>query len=108
MMKKAVVAGMILAVLTALLYISGIGCVWKTFLGVRCPGCGMTRAFFALLSGDLVGAFRMHAMFWSVPILFLYYLFDGKLFGKKAVDIAVLSVIALGFVANYLFNTNIV
>ena len=39
-------------VLTLLLYYSGIGCVWRYFLHIPCPGCGMTRASIMLLKGD--------------------------------------------------------
>ncbi len=32
------------------------GCFFKSTFGIDCPGCGMTRAFFALLKGDLMGS----------------------------------------------------
>ena len=32
------------------------GCFFKSTFGIDCPGCGMTRAFFALLRGDLMGS----------------------------------------------------
>lgn len=28
------------------------GCMFKSLFGIDCPGCGMTRAFFALIRGD--------------------------------------------------------
>jgi hypothetical protein len=31
-------------------------CMFKVLFGIDCPGCGMTRAFFALLRGDLAGS----------------------------------------------------
>lgn len=30
------------------------GCFFKSTLGIDCPGCGMTRAFFSLLKGNLM------------------------------------------------------
>ena len=41
-----------------LLYVTGIGCPIKFWTGVSCPGCGMTRAWLAALSGRVPG---MHA-----------------------------------------------
>lgn len=30
------------------------GCFFKSTFGIDCPGCGMTRAFFSLLKGNLM------------------------------------------------------
>lgn len=43
---------------------------WLT--GIPCPGCGMTRAFEALLHLDIAGAFYYHPLFWTVPPAVLY------------------------------------
>lgn len=53
--------------------ISGIGvCPLRTLFGLSCPGCGMSRAWWELLSGDLPGALRYHPLFWlPVPALLL-------------------------------------
>lgn len=40
----------------------GIGCVWDRFLGIYCPGCGGTRAVWALLQGDLLHALWYHPL----------------------------------------------
>ena len=44
----------LLSMLTAvlLLLLSGIGCPFRFFLGVSCPGCGMTRACLSLVSAS--------------------------------------------------------
>ena len=73
-------------------------CVYLTLFHVYCPGCGMTRAYSALLHLQIGQAFRCNFMFWSVPICWLYIMFDGKLFGQRLLDTAVLGVIAAGFV----------
>lgn len=31
-------------------------CLWRRILGVRCPGCGLTRAICRLVRGDPAGA----------------------------------------------------
>ena len=94
-------------VLTLLLYYSGIGCVWRYFLHIPCPGCGMTRASIMLLKGDFSGALKSHFMFPSVPILFIYIIFDGHIFKYKIIDIAVLSLISFGFILHWLMLLNI-
>jgi hypothetical protein len=35
-------------------------CFFKSHFGLECPGCGMQRAFIALLKGDLVQSLQFH------------------------------------------------
>lgn len=86
----------------ALLYLSGIGCVFRFFLGITCPGCGMTRALLAALRLDFASAWNYHPMFWSVPILYLFFLFEEKLFRCRLLRICILSLIGVGFAFNWL------
>lgn len=57
------------------------GCVFKRVTGVYCPGCGGTRAFFALLRLDLIKSFFYHpaVLYFSV----VYLVFMGKMFILK-------------------------
>lgn len=41
------------------------GCHFQRLTGCYCPGCGGTRAFFALLHGDLGAAWRMNPLLLS-------------------------------------------
>ena len=82
-------------------------CVYRLLFGVSCPGCGMTRAVFAALRLDFAAAFRHHWMFWSVPVGCLYFLFDGRLFGIRWLDRAILWAIAVGFLVNWALNPSI-
>ena len=43
-------------------------CVSRTMLGVECPGCGLTRSFVALSSGDFVESFRLHRVGWLIYV----------------------------------------
>lgn len=79
-----------------------VPCLFQTFLHIPCPGCGMTRAVKAALQLDLAAAFRYHPMFWSMPVLYLYYLFDNGLFRRKWLNRAVLLFIAAGFFLHWL------
>jgi hypothetical protein len=38
-------------------------CQFHRLTGLNCPGCGMTRALYALLHGDLLTALRDNALF---------------------------------------------
>lgn len=82
----------------------GIYCLFKKLFGIPCPGCGMTRAYLALLRFDIRGAFEMHPMFWSVPILLVFYLFDGRVFSKEWINVAVLVLIFAGFLVNWVLK----
>ena len=77
-------------------------CLWRSITGVICPGCGMSRAWLALLRLDLAGAFSLHPMFWSVPLLVLYVLYDGQLFRNKWVNYGLLGLILGGFAVSYI------
>ena len=80
------------------LWIAEIGCIFLKLTGVICPGCGMTRAVIALCKLDFKCAFSYHPLVLLLPLIFIYFLFDGKIFGKRT-DIAILITIALAFVA---------
>jgi hypothetical protein len=39
-------------------------CGSRALFGVECPGCGLTRSFVALASGDLAESIRLHRVGW--------------------------------------------
>lgn len=46
------------------------GCVFRSWTGFLCPGCGATRAVHALIHADPVTALRMNALFvLGMPVL---------------------------------------
>jgi len=53
-------------------------CPIKLIFGVDCPGCGMTRAYKALLRLDLKSAFSYHELF-PIPLIVVIY----QIFRKK-------------------------
>lgn len=79
------------------LVLAGKKCIFLTLFALPCPGCGIVRAMQSVLHLDFAAAFRYNAMFWSVPVLYLYFLFDGNLFRNRTVNKAVFIGIAVGF-----------
>ena len=57
-----------------------VPCLFRRVTGVICPGCGLSRAWLCAFRLNFVDAFHFHPLFWSVPILVLCVIFDGKLF----------------------------
>jgi hypothetical protein len=49
-----------------------IGCPFRFFLGICCPGCGMTRAMLALLHGDFALASYYHPLWWLAILIGFY------------------------------------
>ena len=57
---------------------TGITCVFLHFLGVPCPGCGMTRALLAILRLDFVAAIKYNPLIFCMPYVFAYIFLDFK------------------------------
>ncbi len=90
--------------LLAVFWAFELPCVYRYLFNITCPGCGMSRAFFSLMRLDFAAAFSYHRMFWSVPILYLYFLFDAKLFKNKILNYTVLGLVILGFIINWMMK----
>jgi len=101
--REKLIGTLVFILIVAFMYFSGIHCLIRTVFGIVCPGCGLTRAILAALRLDLAAAFGYNAMFWSVPLLYLYYLKDGRLLPKKWMDYTLLSLIAVGFLGNWIY-----
>lgn len=97
----------LLAVFAVLIFAAqklGISCIWLYVTKIPCPGCGITRACLAALRLDFAKAFSFNPMFWSVPVLLLYFFLDGRLFKSKAADIWLFCGICAGFLINWLIK----
>ena len=55
-------------------------CFYRNTIGIPCPGCGLSRAFTALLKGDILGALNYHPLFIVPIIIFLVMVFKNKSF----------------------------
>lgn len=81
-----------------------IGCVFRYFLGVPCPGCGMSRAWISLFSGDIPSAFRYHFMFFTAPLALLLIPYDWKPFRSDAGNTALYLLLGAGFLVRWILN----
>lgn len=61
-----------------------IPCIWNTIFDIKCPGCGLTRAFMHLLSLDFTAAWDSNPLIFIVfPGLSYYIIKDFIKFVKK-------------------------
>lgn len=90
------------AALVGIWYFCSLPCVLYALTGFPCPGCGMSRAWLAVLRLDLITAFRYHPMFWCVPVLVGLFIFDGQLLPGKSANNVLTGIIAAGVILTYL------
>ena len=57
-----------------------------------------------LVHGDFKAAFEYNYMFISLPIIFAYILFDGRIFKSKKIDYTILSIIMFGFLIHWILT----
>ena len=103
-LKDKIITTFAIIIIIAIMYISRVPCLFVKFFGFQCPGCGMTRAYISLLNLNIKQAFMFHPMFWSVPILFAMYLFDGKIFNAKWANTILAVLIFTGFFIVWFFR----
>lgn len=61
-------------------------CIFKKYLNINCPGCGLTRAFRSILSFDLITATKYNIL--SIPlficmIIFIFSIIKDIILGKE-------------------------
>lgn len=77
--SECITIGLVLVLYIIIGKIVGVTCPFKYFTGISCAGCGMTRAWGALLQMDVRQAFHYHPLFW-IPIVCLFaYIFKEKI-----------------------------
>ena len=75
----------------------GLPCWAVAIFGIPCPGCGMSRALFALLRLDVAGAFGWHMMVWSLPALLWALFTDGRIFRNRRINGCFWILVGAGF-----------
>lgn len=61
-------------------------CPIKLFLGIDCPGCGMTRALKSFVMLDFKAAFGYHPMIFVIIPEAVYYVFSRYIIKKQLSD----------------------
>lgn len=77
-------------------------CVFRYFFHAPCPGCGMRDALWALLRFDFAAAFSSHPMVWSLPLLPVLVLTNGKPTRYRLVNGLILGTVLCGFLVSYI------
>ena len=81
-----------------------IPCLFKSVFEFPCTACGMTRAWLSVFRLDFASAYSFNRMYWCIPILYLYIIFDGKLFKNQTVNNCLLVFIIGAMAVNYIFT----
>ena len=103
LLRKVLLGFGLLAYFTAAFYImkrTGIPCVFRHFLGIPCPGCGMTRAMYSLVSLDFQAAWQYNPLIFTMPYVVCYLFFEWK----HPVHKRILFFIGIAAIANWLIN----
>ena len=79
-------------------------CPVQLIFGIPCPGCGMTRAYLALLRLDFAAAFEYHPLFPIPAIAFVYHIFRRKIKLNKKIEIAFLILFLILFLVRWIFT----
>ncbi|MCR5640784.1 MAG: DUF2752 domain-containing protein [Lachnospiraceae bacterium] len=80
--RKDISALLAIALAYGIFHLVGIGCPIKFFTGVSCAGCGMTRAWWYLLHGNLKLAVYYHPLFW-LPLCATFVILLRKRLSKN-------------------------
>lgn len=97
--KQAGTFLLILLLYILVMNLTEIGCPIRWLTGIPCPGCGMTRALYALLRLDFSGAFYCHPMIYPLLVFVPWYFFGNTDTprGKKTRNRLLTGIIILAF-----------
>lgn len=75
-------------------------CIFKSIIGVPCPGCGLTRAWISFIKGNISEAFYWHPLFLMMPVLVILILlyFKGSFIKyKRYILLSIVTIVGLYF-----------
>ncbi len=93
-----IIAVVLYLIITDIIF--GYCCPFRIFFHVECPGCGLTRAFMSLITGDISGSLHYNytCILWVITIILFVidrYIkkIDIKLFPVLWVIVSVITII---------------
>lgn len=83
-------------------------CLNKQLFGLDCLGCGTQRAFWLLLQGEFVAAFKMYPAVYAISLLILFLIADFffKFRYSWQIKIALILLSAAIIIGSYLIKIN--
>ncbi len=100
--KEIIYSCLAVALLYTMFDLLGIGCPIKFLTGISCAGCGMTRAWTAVLRLEFAEAFRYHPLWWTIPLAAGIFI-SRKRLRKKTLNIS-LFIFITAFIIVYLYR----
>ena len=81
-------------------------CLYKKYLGIDCPGCGMQRAFIELLKGNIIESIKTYPALIPMIIMLVILLLHLKFkFKKGAFYLTIMFIFtALIIATNYIYK----
>jgi hypothetical protein len=83
-----------------------LSCVYKKYLGIECPGCGMQRAFYYLIRGEFIESLKMFPalipLMAMMAYLVLHIIFKFKKGHKILLFMFILNLVII--MTNYIFK----
>ena len=77
--KDTIIAIISVVMLYCVMELCGITCPIKYITGISCAGCGMSRAWIALLHLDIKNALYYHPLFWLPPLVVIIFFIKPKI-----------------------------
>ncbi|MDE6408336.1 MAG: DUF2752 domain-containing protein [Anaeroplasmataceae bacterium] len=83
-------------------------CIIKLTIGYPCPGCGMSRAMFALLQFDFVKAFQYNPFVFALPIVGIAIAFQHvsiikKILNNKWICLALIGMVFIVYILRFVY-----
>ena len=99
--KLAGTFALILAVLAV--WLVKMPCPFLALTHYPCPFCGMSRAVFSLMRFDFRAAIAYNFMIFSLPVLYIFFLYDFAPLKNRWINAAVLVSIGTAFLVRWIF-----